>query len=277
LLLNSRLTTRAGRSWASGLLIALAGALCLASVPALAATAAQAVTGKLPRTKDGKPDFSGIWQTTSSADFDLEPHAGRRDAPPGAGVVEGGLLPYLPAALAQKKKNFEARLSKDPRLSCITPGVPRSVYTPEPFQIFQRARDLTLYHQFGGNVRTIHTNGTEHPAEPNEWWLGDSRGSWEGDTLVVDVKHFNDATWLDRAGNFHSDALHVVERWQYLDANTLQYRATVEDAKVFSRPWTLEVILHRHREKNFQIIENYCFTQAYDDFYPPKRPAEAAP
>lgn len=275
--MNSRFTPHAGLSWAAGLLITLSCALCLPSTPSLAATAAKHSTGKLPRTRDGLPDFSGIWQTTSAADFDLEPHAGRRDAPPGPGVVEGGALPYLPAALEQRKKNFEARLSSDPRLTCITPGVPRSVYTPEPFQIFQRARDLTLYHQFGGNVRTIHTNHTEHPAEPNEWWLGDSRGTWAGDTLVVDVKHFNDVTWLDRAGNFHSDALHVVERWKLLDANTLQYRATVEDAKVFSRPWNLEVILHRHREKNFQIIENYCFTQPYEAFYPPQHPVEAAP
>jgi hypothetical protein len=263
------------------LLVSLSCALCLAPAQTQAASAAKhsakAAADKLPRSLDGHPDFSGIWQTTSSADFDLEPHAGRVDAPPGAGVVEGGALPYLSAALEQKKKNFAARLSDDPRLKCITPGVPRSVYTPEPFQIFQRARDLTLYHQFGGNVRTIHTNHTQHPAEPNEWWLGDSRGNWEGDTLVVDVKHFNDVTWLDRAGNFHSDALHVVERWKFLDTNTLQYGATVEDAKVFSRPWNLEVILHRHREKNFQIIENYCFTQPYEAFYPPQHPVEGAP
>jgi hypothetical protein len=192
-------------------------------------------------------------------------------------VVEGDVIPYLPKALEQKKKNFEARLTDDPRTKCITPGVPRSVYTPEPFQIFQRKRDLTLYHQFGGNVRTIHANNTDHPADPNEWWLGDSRGSWEGDTLVVDVKHFNDVTWLDRAGNFHSDALHVIERWKYLDANTIDYKATIEDAKVFSRPWTINVILNRHREKNFQIIENYCFTHDYEQYYPPKPLAEAAP
>jgi len=262
------------RPWLSGLAVALVACLWLAPVPSNAATAKASVP-KIPRTAEGKPDFTGIWQTTSAADFDLEPHAGRKDAPPGPGVVEGNVIPYLPKALEQKKKNFEARLTDDPRTKCITPGVPRSVYTPEPFQIFQRKRDLTLYHQFGGNVRTIHANNTDHPAEPNEWWLGDSRGSWDGDTLVVDVKHFNDVTWLDRAGNFHSDVLHVVERWKYLDVNTIEYKATIEDAKVFSRPWNIEVILNRHREKNFQIIENYCFTQEYEQYYPPKPLAEA--
>ena len=223
---------------------------------------------KIPRL-NGKPDFSGIWQTTSAADYDLEPHSGRKDAPPSAGVIEGNYIPYLPAALEQKKKNFEARDTEDPRLKCWTLGTPRGIYYPEPFQIFQRPRDLTLVFEFGQSVRTIHTNGTLHPKNTdNEFYLGDSRGHWEGDTLVVDVTDFNDETWLDRAGNFHSPALHVVEHWKFLDANTVEYRARLEDPTVYSRPWELSVILHRHREKNFQLIENYCFTLDYDQYYP---------
>lgn len=223
----------------------------------------------IPRLTNGKPDFSGIWQTTSAAEYDLEPHSARKDAPPGAGVVEGDVIPYLPEALKQKQKNFAARATDDPRLKCWTLGTPRGIYYPEPFQIFQRERDLTLVFQFGHSVRTIHTNGTLHPADPdNEFWLGDSRGHWEGDTLVVDVTNLTDQTWLDRAGNFHSTALHVIERWKFLDANTIEYSATLEDPNVFSRPWTLNVILHRHREKNFQLIENYCYTLDYDEYYP---------
>jgi len=224
---------------------------------------------KLPRLND-KPDFSGIWQTTSAADYDLEPHSTRADAPPGAGIVVGGVIPYLPAALEQKMNNFAARDTQDPRLKCWTLGVPRGIYYPEPFQIFQRARDLTLVYQFGQSVRTIHTNGTLHPAQTdNEFWMGDSRGHWDGDTLIVDVTDFNDETWLDRAGNFHSTQLHVVERWKFLDANTIEYQATLEDPQVFSRAWNISVILHRHREKDFQLIENYCFTLGYDKYYPP--------
>jgi hypothetical protein len=223
---------------------------------------------KIPRLS-GKPDFSGIWQTTSAADYDLEPHSGRKDAPPSAGVVEGNIIPYLPEALEQKKKNFAKRDTDDPRLKCWTLGTPRGIYYPEPFQIFQRPRDITIVFQFGQSVRTIHTNGTLHPlVKDNEFYLGDSRGHWEGDTLVVDVTDFNEETWLDRAGNFHSGQLHVIEHWKFLDANTIDYRATLEDPKVFSRPWDLSVLLYRHREKNFQLVENYCFTLDYDQYYP---------
>ncbi len=225
---------------------------------------------KIPRLANGNPDFSGIWQTTSAADYDLEPHSNRKDAPPSAGIVDGGEIPYLPKALEQKKKNFEARATLDPALKGYTLGVPRGIYYPEPFQIFQRDKDLFLVHQFGHSVRTIYTNKTEHPEDPNDWWLGDSRGHWEGDTLVVDVRHFNDKTWLDHAGNFHSDALHIVEKWQFLDANTIAYNATIEDPNVFSHPWTINVVLYRHREKNFQLIEDYRYTLDYDQYYPPK-------
>lgn len=225
----------------------------------------------IPRLTNGRPDFSGIWQTLSEADYDLEPHAGRRDAPPSPGVVEGGELPYKPEARAQKEQNFAARTTDDPRLHCYILGVPRSVYYPAPFQIFERERDLTLVHQFGHQVRTIHTNGTLHPAEKGqEFWLGDSRGHWEGDTLVVDVTDFNDVTWLDRAGNYHSPDLHVTEKWRFVDSNTISYTATVEDPQVYTKPWTINVLLNRRREKNFELIEDYCFTLRYEKFYPNK-------
>ena len=249
----------------------LAGLLAgLTLIVAFASTDTLAAEAKIPRLANGKPDFSGIWQTTSAADYDLEPHGTRKDAPPGAGVVEGNSIPYLPEALEQKKKNFQARLSADPRLKCWTLGTPRGIYYPEAFQILQRTQDLTLLFEFGQSVRTINTNGTLHPTEENanEFWMGDSRAHWDGDTLVVDVTDFNDETWLDRAGNFHSEALHVVEHWKYLDANTIDYQARLEDPKVFSHPWDIEVLLYRHREKNFQLIENYCYTLDFDKYYP---------
>ena len=237
-----------------------------AGAQAAPATAAAART--VPRTADGHPDFSGIWQALSDADYDLEPHGPRRDAPPGLGVVEDGAIPYLPAALERRKQNFAGRADADPRTRCFTLGTPRGIYYPEPFQILQRPRDLTLLFQFGHSVRTIHTNGTAHPEGHLDFFLGDSRARWEEDTLVVDVTDFNDETWLDRSGNFHSDALHLVERWTYLDANTIQYRATLDDEKVYARPWTLSVLLHRRREPGFQLIENYCYTLDYDQYYP---------
>jgi hypothetical protein len=238
------------------------------------ATAHAAPTGTpnlsaIARTPDGNPDLTGIWQAISTADFDVEPHSARKDAPPGAGVIEGDTIPYLPAALKQRQQNFAARDQLDPRLKCFTLGVPRDNYYPEPFQILQRPRDLTLIYEFGNSVRTIHTNGTLHPTGDNpEFWLGDSRGTWDHDTLVVDVTDFTDKTWLDRAGNFHSDALHVVERWTPLDKDHLQYQATLEDPKVYVRPWTLSVILYRLKDKHVQLIENYCYTLDYEKYYP---------
>ena len=266
--------TRSPRVLSLGVaLLAALVILPLAAAAAPPAKARQAQAIQIPRLANGRPDFSGIWQTTSAADFDLEPHGARRDAPPGPGVVEGGEIPYLPKSLAQRDENFRNRLTHDPRLKGWTLGVPRGIYHPEPFQVFQRPRDLKLVFQFGHSVRTIHTNDTQHPDDAPEYLLGDSRGHWEGDTLVVDVRHFTDQTWLDRAGNFHSTELHVVERWRLLDEHTIDYQATLEDPQVFSRPWRLGVLLHRHREKHFQLVPDYRFTLEFDDFYPPRKDA----
>lgn len=235
-----------------------------------AAQAGSTRAAGIPRTRDGHPDFSGIWETLSEADYDLEPHAGRRDAPPSQGVIEGGRIPYLPEALAKRKANFDRRATDDPRLRCFALSVPRGVYYQAPFQILQRPANITLVHQFGNQVRDIHTDGSLHPKDDDpELWLGDSRGHWEGDTLVVDVTGFNEDTWLDRAGNYHSTDLHVVERWTYRDANTIAYSATLDDPKVYSRPWTINIQLNR-REPGLKLIEDYCFTLGYADHYPHK-------
>jgi hypothetical protein len=269
--LSRQATVGSGARWSACCFLGL-----LSAVAVHDAAAAARVPG-IPRVANGEPDLTGIWQAISTADFDLEPHSTRSDAPPGAGVIEGDAIPYLPAALKQKQANFAARDKLDPRLQCFTLGVPRDNYYPEPFQILQRPRDLTLIYEFGNSVRTIHTNGTLHPAGDNpEFWLGDSRGHWEGDTLVVDVTDFTDKTWLDRAGDFHSDALHVTERWTPLDRDHLEYKATLEDPKVFAHPWTLSVILYRLKDKNVQLIENYCFTLGYDKYYPVPNPGQAS-
>ncbi len=222
----------------------------------------------IPRGADGKPDFSGIWQSISGADYGLEPHLATLDDPPGGGVVEGNVIPYKPSALEQRATNFAARAIADPRNKCFTLGTPRGLYSNEPFQIFQRPRDLTLLYEFGHPVRTINTNKTEHPDGHIDFWLGDSRGHWEGDTLVVDVNDFNGETWLDRVGNFNSDELHLVEHWSLIDRNTIRYRATFNDPKVYTKLWTIEVLLYRRLEPNVQIIENYCATLDYDKYYP---------
>ena len=239
-----------------------------ASVILLTAFWAQAQTPayKAPRTADGHPNLNGIWQAMNTANWNIEDHSagpaplaalGAAGAiPPGLGVVEGGALPYQAPALAKQKENFSNRLAADPEVKCYMPGVPRATYLPYPFQIIQGVDSIMMAYQYAGTVRTIPmSNAGKSPAP---MWMGWSVGRWEGDTLVVDVTDFNEDTWFDRAGNFHSDALHVVERYTPRSADTLLYEATIEDSKVFTRPWKMSMPLYRHVEKNAQILEFRC-------------------
>ncbi len=222
----------------------------------------------IPRTAEGRPDLSGIWQVINTAEWDIQDHQARPDAPAGLGVVEGDQIPYQAWAVAKKKENFEKRATEDPLAKCYLPGVPRITYTPLPFQIFQRPREVTIFYQYAHAVRHIFANGSNHPDGHIDWWLGDSRAQWQGDTLMVDVTDFNDLTWFDRAGNFHSDELHVVERYTLADADHINYEVSVEDSKVFTRPWKMSMILYRHKEKNFQLLEHECYGFEYEPYYP---------
>src|SRR6202795_4874094 len=236
----------------------ITGLLCLA--------ASSAQTYKAPRTVDGKPNLNGIWQALNTANWDLEGHAARPSLvvalgavgaePGGIGVVEGGEIPSLPAAKAKKKENFENRLTADPEIKCYLPGVPRATYMPYPFQIFQAPKHILMAYEYAGATRTIYMD--KAPPSPVDSWMGHSVGHWEGDTLVVDVTSLNEQTWFDRAGNFHSDALHVVERYTPLSADALAYKVTIEDAKVFSRPWKMSMPLYRRLDKNAQLMEFKC-------------------
>ncbi|HMK89702.1 MAG TPA: hypothetical protein VK446_08730 [Methylocystis sp.] len=238
------------------------------SAPPVAGAAPAETGGALPRAANGKPDFSGLWQALSTADWDLEPHHARKDAPPGLGVVVGGEIPYQTWAAEKRKENYEKRETLDPRNKCYLPGIPRATYSPYPFQIFQGDTHLTLLYEYAHTARTIYTNDTKHPSGHIDWWLGDSRGHWEGDKLVVDVVDFNDQTWFDHSGNFHSDALHVIENYSFIDPDHIRYEVTIEDPKVFTRPWTIDLVLYRHLEKNFQLLEYECYTFDYERFYP---------
>jgi hypothetical protein len=244
-------------------------ALMLASVAHAAGGAAQGqATTSIPRTADGKPDLSGIWQVVNTAAWNIQDHAAQKGVPGGPGVVEGNEIPYQSWALARKKENYERRATLDPESKCYLPGVPRITYMPFPFQIVQKPSELTILYEYAHTVRYIFANGSPHPAGLIDWWLGDSRGRWEGDTLVVDVIHFNDQTWFDRAGNFHSEALHVVERYTLTDPDHITYAVTVEDSKVFTRPWTMSMVLYRHKEKNFQLFEYECYGFDFEKLYP---------
>jgi hypothetical protein len=241
------------------------------------AVAAESAPG---RTADGKPDLGGIWQALNTANWDLQTHAARPalavmpgpggevPAPPvlalgamggvpgGVGVVEGEEIPYKPDAVEKKKANFADILSRDPETKCYLPGVPRASYLPYPFQIVQGTGKIMMIFEYAGANRTIHMD--KITPSPVESWMGFSVGHWEGDTLVVDTTSLQEDTWFDRAGNFHSDELHVVERLTPLTPYHLTYEATIEDPKVFTRPWKISMPLYRHMEKNARLMEYNC-------------------
>ena len=211
----------------------------------------------LPRTSDGKPDLNGVWQVLNTANWDIQDRGPSKGVPAGQGVVEGNEIPYLPWAAAKKKENYANRATADPETKCYMPGVPRITYIPYPFQIVQTPKQISILSEYVHTLRHIYMD-SQHPEGPIEWWMGDSRGRWEGDTLVVDVVHFNDQTWFDHAGNFHSEALHVMERYTPIDATHINYEVTIEDPKVFSRPWKMSMPLYRRVERNVQLLEYEC-------------------
>jgi len=214
----------------------------------------------LPRTADGKPNLQGIWQVRNRASYDLQDHAARHGMPAGAGVVEGGEIPYQSWASARKQQNYANRETADPLSKCYMPGVPRIMYMEFPFHIFQTRDHIAINFEWSSVFRLIYVNGKPGPTGI-EFWMGDSRGRWEGDTLVVDVKNQNDKTWFDMAGNFHSDALHLVERYTMLNADTIQYEVTIEDPKVFTRPWKISMPLYRQKDMT-RILEYQCQAEA---------------
>jgi hypothetical protein len=212
---------------------------------------------RAPRTFDGKPDLSGIWQAVNAASWDIEAHNASEGVPGGLGVVEGGQIPYKPDAAQKKKQNFENRATADPLQKCFLAGVPRITYIPFPFQIIQTPKFIGIAYEYDHASRTIYTDGTPHSGVGG-FWMGDSRGHWEGETLVVDVAEFNGDTWFDRVGNFHSDALHVVERYTRTSPDVMMYEATIEDPNVFTRPWKMSMPLYRRQEKNLRLMDYVC-------------------
>lgn len=260
--------------------------------------AAQTGTYRPPRI-NGKPDLNGIWQTMNEANFDLEGHVARpamalRDGPygpvpaapvvalgavgavpPSLGVVEGGEIPYKPEALAKRKENQKNWLALDPEIKCYLPGVPRATYIPQPFRIFENATQFFITYQFAGAVRNVYMKDPGPP--PVDSWMGQSVGHWEGDTLVVDVTGFNDSSWFDRAGNYHSDALHVVERYTRTSPDVIAYEATITDPAVFTRPWKISMPLYRRQEKNEQLLDFKCVEFVEELMYGPYRKKPLGP
>ena len=247
-------------------------AMVLAAVGLSAATPA----ASKDRTFDGHPDLSGIWQSMSTANWDLQDHPAQAGpffqlgavgaTPSGQGVVEGGEIPYKPEALKQKQENFKNRWKDDPEVKCYMAGIPRANYMPYPFQIVQTPQSILMSYEYASANRVINMSKT--PLEASvDTWMGTANGRWEGETLVVDNTGFNDESWFDRAGDFHSDQLHVVERFTLIDADHMNYEATIEDSQVFTRPWKISLPLYRNIAKNAQLTEFKCVEFAEELLY----------
>ena len=245
---------------------AAAAAGLLVSTPAAGQTTAGTTHAYTPpRTPDGQPDLQGIWQVINTAAWDIQDHPGRLGVPAGQGVVDGNEIPYQPWALAKKQENFTNRQTADPESKCFMPGVPRITYMPYPFQILQFPEHVLILYEYVHVTRTIYMDGSPHPEGHIDFWMGDSRGRWDGDTLVVDVIHFNDQTWFDRAGNLHSEALHVVERYTRSGPDHVTYDVTIADPEVFTRPWKMSMPLYRRQEKDMHLLEYECYAYAQSE------------
>lgn len=249
-------------------------ASAVAAVIVAAIFGVQAVAGqtapapkKLARPAAAKPNFTGIWQALTTADYNIEDHQAEDGIPAGQGIVEGGSIPYKPEALAKRNANAKDSKTLDPENICYAGGVPRSMYMPYPFQILQSENFMMIVFEYGHQVRRIHMDGeTKHPAGFPGSWMGDSRAKWDGETLVIDNATFNDQTWFDRAGNYHTDALKVVERISFKDKDHLHYEATIEDPNVFTRPWKVSFPLYRRVEKHVQLLEYPCVSFLEDEY-----------
>ena len=245
----------------------LARAVVVAAIIPLAHATVGGQSSQPLRTADGRPDLSGIWQVMNGAAWNIQdqnaepgPHSAPwLGIPASRGVVEGNDVPYQPWARAKKEENYKNRLTADPEINCYLPGVPRITYMPFPFQIIQTPAYIGILYEYVHAVRHIYVDGSPHPDGPIEWWMGDSRGRWEGDTLVVSVKHFNAETWFDRAGNFHSEEMQLTERYSFVDRDTIRYQVTVTDPKVFTGPWNMSMLLYRRKEDNAQLLEHSCY------------------
>ena len=219
---------------------------------------------------NGRPNLNGIWRAAGTAHWNLEAHSAEKidefwplgslaAIPAGLSVVEGGEIPYRADAIAKRDENRAGWPRTDPEAACYLPGIPRANYMPYPFQIVQGDSDIVFVYAFASSNRVVHFEDVRTLDEvPVDLWMGWSNGSWDGDTLAVEVIANDDRTWLDRAGNYHSSGLTVNERFTLISDNHIQYEATIDDPNVYTRPWTISLPLYRIMDENAELLEFKC-------------------
>jgi hypothetical protein len=219
---------------------------------------------------NGHPNLNGIWQAVNTAYWNLEAHSAERledfwpmgslaAIPAGPSWVVGGTIPYRPEALAKREENRAGWPRTDPEAACYLPGIPRANYLPYPFQIVQGDGDIMFIYAFANANRPVHFEDRRTRDEvPTDMWMGWSNGSWDGDTLVVEVVANDDRTWFDRAGNYHSAEMTVTERFSLMGPNHMRYEATISDPSVFTEDWTISMPLYRNMEPYAELLEFKC-------------------
>jgi len=218
------------------------------------------------RTADGRPDFSGYWRHRTEAKEDLEEpwdnaaRLGVRGGKPGKSLVvdpPDGKLPLQSWAEVQRREN-EAKYI-DQNVHCFLSGVPRHMYEGPAYEILQTPEHVAILSEEAHAFRVITMGNRPHIGKNIRLWLGDARGRWEGNTLVVETTNHNGRVFLDRRGTFYTDAATVTERFTMLDQHTIAYGATVDDPLVYTRPFTIAFMLTRHTTDGFEILEDACF------------------
>ena len=245
----------------------VAAAMTLCAATSHAQPKAPAKAARTARVA-GQPNINGVWQAMNSANWNLEAHSaeplkafwqlGSLGAiPAGQSVIDGdGKVPYKPEALAKRDANRAGWPKADPETNCYLPGIPRATYMPFPFQIVQGGGNILFVYSYATANRIVYMSNHQQP--PVDTWMGWSNGHWDGDTLVVENTGFNDTTWFDRAGNYHTGALKVTERFTPVDDAHMNYSATIEDPSVFTRAWTVSMPLYRHIEPQAEVLEFKC-------------------
>ena len=225
---------------------------------------------KAPRTSDGKPDLQGLWFTQAgAAAWEIEEHGAV-----GYGVMAGPSIivdppdkkiPYQAWAPAKRKDLIDNHAFDDPQAHCYPSGVPRVAYAPFGFEITQSPGLVTmLYENFHlYRIIPIDDNSPRLPASM-KLFMGESRGHWEGDTLVIDTTNQNGRTWLDMAANFTTDSLHVVERYTRIADGTISFEATMEDPALYTRPWKMAFNIRRETRPGFELLELACWEGEQD-------------
>ena len=259
-----------------GSMMAMAAVVAVVSlVPVPAAGQAPAASRWTPsRLPDGQPDMQGLWRAEQVG---VPAHSVEDGNDPACDIVQGntlahdprvviepadGRIPYQPAAAAKRTELLRGIFTPtewqhvDPHVRALLDGVPRNNYVPGGLQIGQVPGYVEILYESNHSFRVIPMDGRPHIGENIKLWMGDSRGRWEGNTLVIDVTNFNEGTWFDAHGSFHSDALHVVERWTMVSADRIDYAVTIEDPKVFTRPWKMALTIDRRSEKEYEQWED---------------------